>query len=210
MSNSEEGERRVTIFHKLFVGLWPKHIWIIPFLVISPAVFLIHNDVFMQYPWAKTYADWLAQWIPMIDRAAHLHPHPDKFRAFFAYAWSCIPICLFLARIDGREKSMRELKARGSTPLAFIVMLVMAALMALLVYAPGDSIFDSSLLTRRDSRFLLYSNDISLFLLGPLQVYAFCIFCVGFIRWIRVGIATVPHVSGPVIEHVEASEKREG
>lgn len=168
-------------FQSLLSHFWPKYVWILPFLVISPMALLIPNDVFTQYPWASTYTDWLAQWIPMINRAAHLHPQPDKFRVFFAYAWSWLPLWLLLARCE-RGNQMRgtlaeSLRVQPVASLLSIALFVWG--IWLITYAPGE-IFGggagaASPIVKTDMRFRMYYSDFSLFIFGPTQIYLGCL-----------------------------------
>lgn len=152
---------------------WPKYVWVLPFLVISPMAFLIPNDVFTQYPWARTYTDWLAQWIPMIDHAASLHPHPDKFRTVFAYAWSLLPVfVILLLKIGGRliESHMRDMLAiRLATTLSLIPLSVW--MLWLIIYAPAATLSLSGNISRQDLRAQLYTTDFGLLFSAPLQVW---------------------------------------
>ena len=151
--------------------LWPKHILVLFFVVISPAAFLIPNDVFSQYPWTRTYAEWLAKGIPMIDRAAHMHPHPEKFKVFFAYAWSLLPFALFWT-ISVRHPLQATLqKIRQESPFVFVLLgLVSVGTLWMLIFAPGPVIFDLDLLPRRNTRAHLYATDFTIAWSAPMHV----------------------------------------
>lgn len=174
---------------------WP--LWLMAVLLISPAAFWIPADVFLQYPWTGSYAKWLAQFIPMIDRAAHLNPHPDHFRAFYAYAWSCFPVCLLLAYFDGREKMLSELVKKIHLPISFFAVLLPVLTGALLIIAPGDKVFDWSLITRNDARAFLYRSEFSLMWFGPLQSYVVAIIVMLSVRYLRIAIANLPTIETP-------------
>ncbi len=160
---------------KIWQRVWPRYIWVFFFVVISPAAFLVPNDVFAQYPWTRTYAEWLARGIPMIDRAAHLHPHPEKFKVFFAYAWSCMPVFL-IATWFGDAPRMRAalLDLIERQPgVAFFGFVVLVFGVWNVVYAPGQMFGSlqeiSQLMNRHEARSRLYSSDMSLFLYGVVQ-----------------------------------------
>jgi len=155
----------------LWLRIWPKHLWVLFFVVISPAAFLIPNDVFSQYPWTRTYAEWLAKGIPMIDRAAHLHPHPEKFKAFFAYAWSWLPFGLAWA-LTQRQPLLEGLKGMQKEPsfgLIFIALLTAFSIWVVVV-APGQSLFDLGPISRTETRARFYFSNFSLAWSAPFQV----------------------------------------
>jgi len=160
---------------KLWMRIWPKHLWVLFFVVISPAAFLIPNDVFSQYPWTRTYAEWLAKGIPMIDRAAHLHPHPEKFKVFFAYAWSCMPVFLVVTWFGDAPRMKAALLDLADRKPGLTVLLFLTLVFALwnVIYVPGQmlgSLQDmSQLMNRQEARSRLYSSDTSLFLYGVIQ-----------------------------------------
>jgi hypothetical protein len=163
---------------------WP--LWLIPVLLISPAALLIPVDVFVQYPWVETYAHWLAKFIPMIDRAAHLHPHPQQFKAFFAYAWSWLPLCLFLAWFDGQQRAVKEIEARLQSPALFFALLLVLFAIGLLWYAPEGPLFGSNLMSLHDKRAGLYSSTFTWIWFGPFQTYVTAGISVGIFRYIRI------------------------
>jgi hypothetical protein len=152
---------------------WP--LWLIPVLLISPAALLIPVNVFDQYPWVKTYAEWLAQWIPMIDRAAHLHPHPQQFKAFFAYAWSWLPLCLVLAWFDGIERRRKALSVTGKDAVSFSCLCIATWFSLMLIFAPKGFFFDVKPMLRSDGRAFLYATSLSWFLFASVQVYGVAI-----------------------------------
>lgn len=161
------------MFQKAINILWPKYIWLIPFVLISPAVFLIPNDVFVQYPWAKTYTEWLAQWIPMIDRASHLHPHPDKFRAFFAYAWSWLPVIFVMTwKVGFSQIKPAVKKILSSQPFQLLFITVVSIwTLWVIVYAPYQVFGGGDIRDLRDIRVRLYYSDWSLLWSGAGQVW---------------------------------------
>jgi len=171
---AENEDASSTHFKKRFTRFWHQYFWVLPFLLISPAVFLIPVDVFTQYPWAKTYTDWLAQWVPMIDRAAHLYPHPDKFRAFFAYAWSWLPLLLVLVWLAGFER-MNEHAKEALASQGFATLLVVPLFLWglwLAICAPGQLFGGVGLIERGDIRVRLYYSDWALLWSGPMHVLA--------------------------------------
>lgn len=150
-------------------------LWLIPFLLISPAVFVIPVDVFTQYPWARGYTDFMASIVPMIDRTAHLHPHPDKFRVFYAYAWSWLPaLCglnwwvmgLIPEKMDAYWESQKN---RQIT--MFFLHLMMIFGFYLIFFAPGDKVIDTALLARADRRYGLYKTDFALLWSAPFAIF---------------------------------------
>ena len=163
---------------------WP--LWLIPVILISPAALLIPVDVFVQYPWVETYAHWLAKFIPMIDRAAHLHPHPQQFKAFFAYAWSWLPLCLFLAWFDQQQRGVRAIKEQLQSWALFFGLLMILFSICLLWYAPEGPLFGSNLMSRHDQRAGLYGSTFSLLWFGPLQTYTIAILLIFLFRCIRI------------------------
>lgn len=147
-------------------------IWLIPFILISPAIFIIPPDVFTQYPWARGCTDFVASLVPMINRTAHLHPQPDKFRAFYAWAWTWLPLCLFLAHaeIKGRETFTPQNFDLFSIKLS-IGMVGAVGGAYLMIYAPGDGGLTHSLMTRHDPRARFFSNSIAIALSAPILIY---------------------------------------
>jgi hypothetical protein len=162
---------------------YPWKIWAIPFLLISPAAFLIPNDVFTQYPWASTPTNWVAAVVPMIDRTAHLHPHPDKFRAFYAYVWCWLPWCFFLVGIELKEKAKTtggvKLHLMKQPVVGFCGFMIFVWGMYLLYVSPGDGGFKLSLLTRSDPRAHFYSHDFYLVWIAPILIYVFAFMSIG-------------------------------
>lgn len=165
---------------KHWMHTWPKHMWILFFVAISPAAFLIHHDVSTQYPWVRAYTDWLTQGIPMIGRAAHLHPHPEKFKAFFAYAWSWLPLAL-LWGLCKRQPILKTLeRMKREVPVGIAVLTAMAALVVwVIAVAPGSSVFDLGVIPRGAARARLYDSDLSIALSGPFQLLGTAICLVG-------------------------------
>jgi hypothetical protein len=163
---------------------WP--LWLIPVLLISPAALLIPLNVFDQYPWVKAYADWLAQWIPMIDRAAHLHPHPQQFKAFFAYAWSWLPLCFVLAWFDGKDRQREKLCSQIKTPTLFFAMLLLCVAVAVLWLAPGNLLLEKRTISPHDQRAFLYRSAISWLWFGPFQIYATAFLSIGIGRYVSL------------------------
>jgi hypothetical protein len=168
---------------------WP--LWLIPVILISPAALLIPVDVFVQYPWVETYAHWLAKFIPMIDRAAHLHPHPQQFKAFFAYAWSWLPLCLFLAWFEHTKYIVRinqDIKEIAQ----FFVMVLFIFVIAMIWYVPDGLLFGADLINRFDSRVVLYHSRFSLLFTGAMQVYLTGFLLVSISTYIRLVWANRP------------------
>lgn len=154
----------------------PWQIWLIPFALISPAIFIIPADVFTQYPWARGYTNFIASIVPMIDRTAHLHPQPDKFRAFYAYAWTCMPLLLPLAIL---EMNAREKIGLGmSGPLSarmFFSMLFLVVCVYFLYVVPGNGGIGLDLLTVPDRRVGLYRNNIGIAWFSAFTIYCICV-----------------------------------
>lgn len=186
---------------------WP--LWLMPFLLICPAVFCIPSDVFIQYPWSKTYTDWVAQWIPMINRAAHLNSNPDKFRAFFAYSWSWLPLFPFFAYFEGKDKRIEFMRANVNSPKLFLSIALTLAGVAMFWYAPGDRMIDDSLLKPYNIRAGLYNNMLSWLWLSPVQTYGAAIALVGCVRLIHIGVNTIPHNTLPIVTPSSPSKYKE-
>jgi hypothetical protein len=82
------------------------------------------------YAWTRGFTDAVASVVPTINRVvAYGHPHPDKLRCFFAYAWCCVPI---LAWVQHRyhEKYNKPL-AGGAGALGFWVRWTGAVVLAI-------------------------------------------------------------------------------
>jgi hypothetical protein len=168
---------------------WP--LWLIPVVLISPAAFLIPVDVFTRYPWVEAYAHGLAKVIPMIDRAAHLYPHPQQFKAFFAYAWSWLPLCLVLAWFEQFKYKPRIEQGIREFPLV-MVMMVFLFVIAIIWFAPEGPLFGTALMSHGDSRTALYSSRISLFLTAAPQIYVVAYLQTCVVAYVRIGWANRP------------------
>lgn len=148
-------------------------------------------DVFTRYPWVEAYAHGLAKVIPMIDRAAHLYPHPQQFKAFFAYAWSWLPLCLVLAWFEQFKYKPRIEQGIREFPLV-MVMMVFLFVIAIIWFAPEGPLFGTALMSHGDSRTALYSSRISLFLTAAPQIYVVAYLQTCVVAYVRIGWANRP------------------
>jgi hypothetical protein len=155
-------------------------IWLIPFVLISPAIYIIPADVFTQYPWTREYTDFIASIVPMINRTAHLHPQPDKFRAFYAYAWSWLPLFALLNHIDFKTRREIGFKIPNPSPIKSLLVIALCFWGVYLFYfAPGDGGFTLKLMTFTDPRAKYFRSDYLILFSGPIVTYGFILLVTG-------------------------------
>lgn len=153
-------------------------VFVIAYLLISPMALLIPSDVFARFPWTRTFTDTVAAWVPMIDRVvAYGHPHPDKLRCFLAYAWSCVPVLVWL--IYGTQNKYNKPQAWGPGPFEFWLRWLPATGLVLgllwgMAYWPNFPVGGKEMLDPivrpHDERRQLFWSTTSLFLYIPLGI----------------------------------------
>jgi hypothetical protein len=57
----------------------------------------IPADILKAYPWAATFSDFMAGWIPQIDRLANLGIQPEVNRFYYSVLWAASPGLLILS-----------------------------------------------------------------------------------------------------------------
>ena len=169
----------------------------IPFVLISPVIFFIPNDVFTLYPWVQGYTDFVASLVPMIDRTAHLHPQPDKFRAFHAYAWSWFPIFIVLSllffrlSVDRMNSYWASVWPRQVT--LFLTVLVSMWCIFMIFVVPGDDGTTSTLISRVDPRARFYRNDFYLSATAPFFIFVTAAFVAFIAAYMLRHIQNIAH-----------------
>jgi hypothetical protein len=68
---------------------------LISYALISPVALLVPSTVFTDFPMTRGFTDFMAEWIPMINRVTkYRHSNTDVLRFICAYSWLVVPILL--------------------------------------------------------------------------------------------------------------------
>jgi len=143
---------------------------ILALCLIAPLALVLPQDVFALHPWSKSYTDWLARFIPMINRVvAYGHPHPDLLRCFLAYVWTTVPLMLWVVWRQGDKYAGPASWKPVGRGIAELVLLI--AILAHFIYWPRLSLpsgMSGSLDPHLDERRRFFWSTPALLFSGPL------------------------------------------
>lgn len=89
-------------------------------------------DILKAYPWAVTFTDFMAGWIPQIDRIASLGVQPEVNRFYYSVLWAMSPGLLVLFTLKVWEDLK---KGYGASSMPMLKLLPLAALFCFLIFA---------------------------------------------------------------------------
>lgn len=89
-------------------------------------------DILKAYPWAVTFTDFMAGWIPQIDRIASLGVQPEVNRFYYSVLWAMSPGLLVIASL----KVWEDLRmGYGASSMPLLKLLPLALFFSLVIYA---------------------------------------------------------------------------
>lgn len=89
-------------------------------------------DILKAYPWAVTFSDFMAGWVPQIDRIASLGVQPEVNRFYYSVLWAMSPGLLVISVFAVWEDLK---KGYGASSMPLLKMLPLALFFSLVIIA---------------------------------------------------------------------------
>lgn len=92
----------------------------------------IPADILKTYPWAVEFTDFMAGWVPQIDRITSLGVEPDVNRFYYSVLWAMSPVLMAISGFAAWEDLK---KGYGAASMPILKMLPLALFICVVIYA---------------------------------------------------------------------------
>lgn len=170
------------------------------FALMGLIALLIPGDILQAHAWAVTFSDFMASWVPQIDRITALGILPDLNRFYFSVLWAMSPVlfvlvCLMAWEGRGRTYPFWSLPLHKALFLGLISVVIVIVLISMVwITNPSNGILRFVLGNRLA---LGYFGNIT-FVVGPVGLTACMLVLI--LGWL----------SGAIPRHIQQQSQRGG